>query len=143
MNLLLLPRALSWTSAVRRSLLLVFLAFGLAASALHAAEIGVNFNGLLANIDQADLARSRTTWIRGFVDYYKFRSGEKNVMTDPGLDALHDAHTAGYKTIINLKFDFTSKDFPTTTAAIDTELNYINTLLTVLYPDCDIIVRCR
>jgi hypothetical protein len=140
MNMPHLPAAVSWTSVVRRWLLLTSLAVGFGAPAIHAAEIGVNFNGLLTNINQADLARTQTTWIRGFVDYYKFRSGEKNVLTDPGLDALHDAHVAGYKTIINLKFDFTSKNFPTTTAAINTELNYIDTLLTVLYPDCDIIV---
>lgn len=140
MNIPFLSLARSWTSGVRRLLLITSLAFGLAAPASHGAEIGVNFNGLLTNIDQADLARAQTAWIRGFVDYYQFRSGQKNVMTDPGLDALHDAHVAGYKTIINIKFNFTSKDFPTTTAAINTELNYINTLLTVLYPDCDIIV---
>ncbi|GFE86542.1 hypothetical protein [Steroidobacter agaridevorans] len=104
------------------------------------AEIGVNFNGMLARIDQGDLARAKTTWIRGFVDYYQFRSGAKNVATDPGLEALSQAHQAGYKTIINIKFDFTSKNFPTTAAQIDTELNYLDTLLAALYADCDIIV---
>lgn len=124
----------------RNRRLLATLALLCSITVADGAEIGVNFNGMLARIDQGDLARAKTTWIRGFVDYYQFRSGAKNVATDPGLEALSQAHQAGYKTIINIKFDFTSKNFPTTAAQIDTELNYLDTLLAALYADCDIIV---
>lgn len=120
--------------------LLATLALLCSITAAHGAEIGVNFNGMLNRIDQTDLARTETTWIRGFVDYYHFRSGMKNVATDPGLQALAQAHQAGYKTIINLKFNFTSKNFPATSAQIDTELNYLDTLLAALYANTDILV---
>lgn len=120
--------------------LLAILALLCSITAADGAEIGVNFNGMLNRIDQTDLARTETTWIRGFVDYYQFRSGAKNVATDPGLAKLAQAHQAGYKTIINIKFNFTAKNFPTTSAQIDTELNYLDTLLAAIYPDSDIVV---
>lgn len=130
----------AWARTGRRLLTIVAVLCSFALAESRGAAIGVNFNGQLDRIDQTDLLRAETTWIRGFVDYYQFRSGTKNVLTDPGLQALYEAHQAGYKTIINLKFNFTGKDFPTTSADIAMELNYVDTLLAAIYPDCDILV---
>lgn len=124
----------------RRLLLIASLACGFATTALDAAEIGLNYNHAPENINFTDLDRAKAKVVRAFVDYYQFRSGAKNIATDPGLNALAIAHDSGYKTVLSIKFDFTSKNFPTTTAAIDTELNYLNTLLAAIYPDCDILI---
>jgi len=93
------------------------------------------------------LVRVRSTWIRGFVDYFDFSNGKKNIQTDSGLAKFHDAHQAGYKTIVNIKFDFSDlqfppsgKPFPTTDTGIDAALSYLDTFLSAVYPDCDILV---
>lgn len=102
--------------------------------------LGVNFNGVLSNLALGDLIRAKTRWIRGFVDYFQFRNGLQHLHTDPGLQQLRLAHNAGYKTVINHKFDFSTMRFPTTQNDREALLNYVDTLLTVVYPDCDILV---
>lgn len=103
-------------------------------------ELGVNFNNFFSQVNQGDLARTKTAWMRGFVDYYQFKSGQKNIQTDSGLQQFYKARQAGYKAILNLKFNFEQKDLPATPAAIKSELSYLNTILTAIYPNCDILV---
>jgi hypothetical protein len=102
--------------------------------------LGVNYNGLFDQLDANDLSRCEATTIRGFVDYYAFKNGVRDIYTDPSLQSLHSAHLAGYRTVVNLKFDLSNLDFPTTQAGIDSELNYLTTLLAAIYPDCDLLV---
>lgn len=108
--------------------------------AAPAQDIGVNFNGVFSQIDEGDLLRTRTKWIRGFVDYFEFKTGVQKLVGNAGLAKLHIAHIAGYKTIINVKFNFEKRNLPTTSAAIQQELNYLNKLLSAVYQDCDILV---
>lgn len=123
----------------RRLIALPMLLLALAPKAF-ASELGVNYNGVLSQIDKGDLARCNAKLIRGFVDYYEFESGKKNLKTDDGLKKLHAAHLAGYKTIINIKFNFEKKNLPTTAAAVNSELSYLDTLVGGIYPDCDVLV---
>lgn len=108
--------------------------------AAPAQDMGVNFNGVFTQIDPGDLLRTKTKWIRGFIDYFDFEAGVQKLPDNPGLAKLHAAHIAGYKTIINVKFNFEKRNLPTTSAEIQTELNYLDTLLSAIYQDCDILV---
>lgn len=102
--------------------------------------LGVNYNGLFSQLDTNDLSRCEATTIRGFVDYYAFKNGTRDIYSDASLQSLHNAHVAGYQTVVNIKFDLTNLDFPTTQSGIDSELSYLDTLLAAIYPDCDVIV---
>jgi len=116
-----------------------------------ATALGVNFNGVPDDINTADLARTGTTWIRGFIDHHDFLLPADNPVKQKltsGLTKLHNVHQPpsgqrGYKTIVNIKFNFEDEKlypFPTTEAAINTELAGLNSLLTAIYPDSDILV---
>jgi hypothetical protein len=111
-----------------------------AATPVVAGELGVNYNGVLSQIQGGDLLRTKAKWIRGFVDYYDFKTGKKNLRKDAGLRKLHWAHENGYKIILNLKFDLSKRDFPATQAGIDRELSYLPKLLSEVYLDCDTLV---
>jgi hypothetical protein len=103
-------------------------------------NLGVNFNEFTGRIDIGDLDRTETTWMRVFIDYFDYKEGRLNINTNEGLTRLESAKAAGYKVILSLKFDFTGRNFPTGTTAIDADLNYLPTILNRLYNDADIIV---
>jgi hypothetical protein len=124
-----------YTSAL---LLIIFL--HATASRAISQNLGVNFNGLIARIDTTDLARTQTTWMRVFINYFDYKEGRLNINTNSGLQKLEAAKAVGYKVILSLKFDFTNRDFPIGTKAIDDDLSYVRTILDRLYDDADIIV---
>src|SRR5882762_5588443 len=69
----------------------------------QAGTLGANFNQFFHQLDTNDLTRCKATTIRGFVDYYAFKSGAKDIFNDADLQSLHDAHVAGYTTVVNIK----------------------------------------
>ncbi|MBX7135225.1 MAG: hypothetical protein K1X67_21360 [Fimbriimonadaceae bacterium] len=103
-------------------------------------ELGVNYNGVFSQIDRADLTRTKAHWIRGFVDYYQFKNGSRSLRSDAGLKKFALAHSQGYKTIINLKFNFENRDLPIGPAAIRRELSYLETVLDAVYDDTELLV---
>lgn len=105
-----------------------------------AGTIGVNLNGMLQNSANADLTTSETVWVRGFVDYFAFKEGVKNINTDPGILRFKQLKSEGFKVILSLKYDFTNRNFPTTQAEADALLNYHTAILNQLYEHVDIIV---
>lgn len=115
----------------------------LGAPAPASTALGVNYNGELWLINKADLERIQAKWVRGFVDYHLYFRGSPAVKANimQGLDKLHELHMANYKTIINIKIDFSNPptNFPQG-AAITAELSDLDALLTRLYPDCDVLV---
>jgi len=123
-----------------KGFLLVVILWWAIAGSVFAQSMGVNYNGVIANIDVADLDRTQTTWMRVFINYFDYKNGVLNINTNEGLAKLEAAKAAGYKVILSLKFDFTGRNFPTGTAAIDADLGYVSTILGRLYDDADIIV---
>jgi hypothetical protein len=102
--------------------------------------IGVNYNGAFHNYDPTNMATTNTVWFRGFIDYFAFKNGQRNLSTDPDILALEACHNAGYKSVVNIKFDYSNMAFPATQSGINSALSYLNTLLAAIYPYCDVIV---
>ncbi len=79
--------------------------------------VGVNVNGLgsqLADLStNGMLQRSGTVWVRMFVDMSKLRGkSQAEVDADPNLTNFRALHSAGYNTILNLKWATNGRDFP-------------------------------
>jgi hypothetical protein len=110
------------------------------ASPVYAQNLGVNYNGAIINVDVPDLGRTETRWMRIFIDYFDYKEGRQNINTNPGLARVEAAKSAGYRIILSLKFNYTNRDFPTSSGAIDADLDYLPVILNRLYGDIDIIV---
>jgi hypothetical protein len=123
----------------RNALLLIIFLYAVIGTAAGQ-SLGVNFNGFTGRIDIEDLDRTQTTWMRVFINYFEYKEGRLDINNNPGLAKLEAAKAAGYKVILSLKFDFTNRDFPVGTKAIDDDLSYVKVILDRLYDDADIIV---
>src|SRR5690242_20597296 len=69
-------------------------------------RLDVNYNGQFDFIDSADLARTKTTWVRGFVDFFKLYQDRGQLADDSGISHYLRLKAQGYKTILNIKWDF-------------------------------------
>ncbi len=90
----------------------------LAVSPANAGQaVGINVNGLGSQL--ADLStngmvqRSGTVWVRMFIDMSKLRGKtQAEIDADPNLTNFRALHSAGYNTILNLKWATNGRDFP-------------------------------
>ncbi|HEX2787419.1 MAG TPA: hypothetical protein VHP32_05890 [Ignavibacteria bacterium] len=53
---------------------------------------------------------------------------------------LRNLHNAGFKVILNIKFNFEKRNLPVFDSEINSELSYLDTVLNVIYSDCDVLV---
>ena len=95
-----------------------------------AQQVGVNYNGQFDFVDFDDLSRTNTTWVRGFVDFFQFYDNPSLLDTDPRIQKYLQLNDNGYKTILNIKFDYKGKDFP---AVNSTEMNNVKAFLAQIY----------
>ena len=77
-----------------------------------AQAVGVNFNGQFNFIDYDNLERTETTWVRGFIDFFQFYEDPDKLKNDQRLLKYLDLKSKGYKTILNIKWNFHRKSFP-------------------------------
>lgn len=103
-------------------------------------NMGVNFNEQAALADLNDLADTKTKWVRSFVemiDIYKANS----IDTNPNLNTFITFKSKGYKTVLNLKFNFVANAFP---AINSTDWNnyiaFIDKVLDKAMPYTDVLV---
>nr|WP_321408481.1 LamG-like jellyroll fold domain-containing protein [uncultured Carboxylicivirga sp.] len=109
----------------------------------HAQEMGVNFNESLFHAEDVEkIARTKTTWVRGFFDFFSYYS-DQNKLTDP-TDQLEDflnLQDAGFKTILNIKWNFHTKSYPDTTSTEIAAYNdFLQSFLDRVWGKIDIIV---
>lgn len=103
-------------------------------------NMGVNLNEQAAQADLDDLADTKTKWVRSFVemiDVYKTNS----IDTNPNLNTFITFKAKGYKTVLNLKFNFVANVFP---AVGSTDWNnyiaFIDQVLAKAMPYTDVLV---
>lgn len=108
-----------------------------------ASELGVNYNGLTRNFDQSELDRTETTWVRAFIDVTRLQGlGEAAIATDPDVVGFKQIRAAGYKVILNLKYDYGGSDFPSdvNSQAFINVRAFTTKVLDEVYGSTDIIV---
>jgi len=74
--------------------------------------LGVNFNEKLESIDYNNLARTKTNWVRGFLEFFTYYNDETLLETDGRISKYLTLKDHNYKTIINIKWNFSQKNFP-------------------------------
>jgi hypothetical protein len=106
-----------------------------------AQAFGVNYNGQFEQIVYNDLQRTQTTWVRGFVDFFQFYPVVENLETDRRLLNFLELKNNGYKTILNIKWDFSNKPFPEPgSAEIANYKKYLKKVLGKVWKETDLIV---
>ncbi len=86
---------------------------------MEAQEMGVNFNeSLFQAKDLVKLGRTKTTWARGFFDFFAYYENQDKLsdMND-GLEDFLNLKDAGYQTILSIKWNFHNKPYPDTTSS--------------------------
>jgi len=103
-------------------------------------SMGVNLNEQAGQADLNDLADTKTKYVRSFVemiDLYK----NNTIDTDPNLNTFITFHSKGYKTVLNLKFNFIANAFP---AVNSTDWNnyiaFIDKILDKAMPYTDVLI---
>ncbi|HKJ47424.1 MAG TPA: hypothetical protein VJ991_16435 [Balneolales bacterium] len=104
-------------------------------------SLGVNYNGQFDHLNINDLHRTRTKWVRGFIDFFQLYSNPDTLKTDPQIINYLKLNDNGFNTILNIKWNFHNKDFPSNSSA--TMRNYesfLKKLLDKVWSKTDIIV---
>lgn len=91
--------------------LFVLLFCGISQSA-SAQQVGLNFNEQVNFVDIKDVDRTETRWVRGFIEFFQFYDGERDLETDTKVTKFLEMKDAGYKTILSIKWRFANKSFP-------------------------------
>lgn len=103
-------------------------------------NMGVNVNEQAAVSDLNDLADTKTRWVRSFVemiDIYKANA----IDTDPNLNTYITFKPMGYKTVLNLKFNFIVNGFPAVNSTDwNNYLTFIDKVLDKAMPYTDVLV---
>ncbi|WP_163326069.1 LamG-like jellyroll fold domain-containing protein [Draconibacterium mangrovi] len=110
---------------------------------IDAQEVGVNFNESLFHAeDVTKLARTKTTWVRGFFDFFPYYENQERLTdVDDQLEDFLNLKSAGYKTILNIKWNFHNKSYPDTTSTEIAAYNeFLQRFLDRVWGKIDIIV---
>lgn len=106
-----------------------------------ARAVGINVNGQFNVMKFENVERSGTTWVRGFLDFFQLYPYEDNLETDARVQKFIELKNRGYKTILNIKWNFSSKSFP---AAESEQMQdykaYLEKMLDKVWASTDIIV---
>ncbi|MEH0152867.1 hypothetical protein V6R21_01910 [Limibacter armeniacum] len=93
---------------------------------------GINYNGQLDFVDYDNLQRTQTTWVRGFVDFFQFYNDPSKLDTDVRIQNYLTLKDNGYKTILNIKWDFKGKGLSMPAVGSQEMTDYKNFLTQVL-----------
>ncbi|MCG6186305.1 LamG-like jellyroll fold domain-containing protein [Maribellus maritimus] len=110
---------------------------------IHAQEMGINFNESLFHAEDVDkLGRTKTTWVRGFFEFFKYYENQSSLTdVDDQLEDFLNLKNAGYKTILNIKWNFHNQSYPDTTSAEIVAYNeFLQRVLDRVWGKIDIIV---
>lgn len=106
-----------------------------------AQKVGVNVNGQFDVMKFENLKRSGTTWVRGFLDFFQLYPDPGNLDTDKRVQNYLKLSDQGYKTILNIKWNFSNRSFPDSAGTEMREYkSYLHKLLDKVWDQTDIIV---
>ena len=84
-------------------------------------------------METADLERSGTRWVRGFINYFGTDANAR-------VSAFKNLKEAGYNTVVTLKFNYSTLSIPTTQEGYDRTLEGLEEFLDKIYPYTDVLV---
>jgi hypothetical protein len=102
--------------------------------------IGVNYNESLNEIRSGELSRSKTKWVRGFIDVF-YHYDNDNLSTSPRITEYLKLKDQGCKTCLNLKYNFQTRPYPALNSADwNKYIIYIDQVLDRVIQKTDVIV---
>ncbi|MEN6321978.1 MAG: hypothetical protein ABFD09_00585 [Proteiniphilum sp.] len=107
------------------------------------AALGVNYNEQLQFIDFNDLKRTKTRWVRGFIDFFQLYDSTKVLLEDEKILNYLSLHKEGYRTILNIKWNFRERDesLPVEDSAdFNAYMIFLNKLLEQVWYSTDLLV---
>lgn len=106
-----------------------------------AQKVGINVNGQFDVMKFENVKRSGTVWVRGFLDFFQLYPDPNNLDTDKRVQNYLKLKDKGYKTILNIKWNFSNKDFPDSASTeMQNYKSYLKKLLDKVWDKTDIIV---
>ncbi len=109
----------------------------------YTVALGVNYNEQLQFVDFNDLERSKTTWVRGFIDFFQLYENQPALHSDEKVKNYLLLKSRGYRTILNIKWNFKarSESFPPEgSATMNSYLAFLEQLLEKVWLQTDILV---
>lgn len=109
----------------------------------YTVALGVNYNEQLPFVDFNDLERSKTIWVRGFIDFFQMYENPSALHSDERIIKYLSLKPAGYRAILNIKWNFKvrAQSFPAEgSATMKLYLGFLECLLEKVWLQTDILV---
>ena len=105
-----------------------------------AQHLGLNYNESFQDIKFGELARSKTKWVRGFIDVF-LHYDNNDLATNPRIVSYMALKDSGYKTVLNLKFNFKTRPYPAVNSSLwNSYIAFIDKILDRVVTQTDVIV---
>lgn len=102
--------------------------------------LGVNYNESFQDIKFGELTRSKTKWVRGFIDVF-LHYDNNDLATHPRIVSYVALKDSGYKTVLNLKFNFKTRPYPAVNGNLwNSYIAFIDKILDRVVAKTDVIV---
>ena len=102
--------------------------------------IGVNYNESLDEINYDELSQTNTKWVRGFLDVF-LHYDNQDLNTNPRIVEYLKLKDRGYKTVLNLKFNFITRPYPAINSTDWSKyIGFIDQILSRVIGKTDVIV---
>jgi hypothetical protein len=102
--------------------------------------IGVNYNESLQEIRPGELSASKTKWVRGFLDVFSHYDNQ-DLNTSDRIAKYLTLKDAGYKTALNLKFNFKTRPYPAiNNTTWNNYITFLDQLLDKVIAKTDVII---
>lgn len=103
--------------------------------------LGINTNERLAEVKQEDMERTKTIWARGFLQFFDMYPNVEALDSDSNVVGLLELKENGYKTILNIKFQFRPREVPKTgSEEMKAQKEFLIALLDRIWDATDIFV---
>lgn len=102
--------------------------------------IGVNYNESFQEIRSGELSSSKTKWVRGFLDVLMHYDNQ-DLNTNAKIAQYLTVKDQGYKTVLNLKFNFITRAYPAVNSTTwNNYISFIDKVLDRVIAKTDVIV---
>jgi hypothetical protein len=102
--------------------------------------LGVNYNESFQDINFGELARTKTKWVRGFIDVF-LHYDNNDLVTNPRIVSYVALKDSGYKTVLNLKFNFITRPYPAVNSNLwNSYIAFLDKILDRVIAKTDVIV---
>jgi hypothetical protein len=102
--------------------------------------IGVNYNESFQEIRTGELSASKTKWVRGFLDVFAHYDAQ-DLSTNAKITQYLTLKDQGYKTVLNLKFNFIARAYPAVNSTTwNNYISFIDKILDRVLAKTDVIV---